>query len=166
MKKDRKKYCTLLPPLLFILIIIMVYLPNPKTLMFYYAVPVTFVYKVQSSILLFFLFFLPYFVVYLYIIEKKKTEAPTLIIDVTKVRTNKELHSLLKEKLKFPDYYSENWDAFWEAITGVVELPNKIEFVGWSELVKRLPEDSNIMKECLLEHNQEFPNWKCEFLFN
>ncbi|PGM53857.1 barnase inhibitor [Bacillus sp. AFS053548] len=134
--------------------------------MLHYAAPVTFFYKLQGSILLFFLFFLPYFIVFLYIIEKKKTEAPTLIVDVTKVKTNKELHSLLKEKLKFPDYYNENWDSFWETITGVVELPNKIEFVGWSELVKRLPEDSNIMKECLLEHNQEFPNWKCEFLFN
>ncbi|WP_420486133.1 barstar family protein [Gottfriedia acidiceleris] len=117
-------------------------------------------------ILLFFLFALPYFIVFLYIIEKKKTEPPTLIINVSNVRTTKELHSLLKKKLEFPDYYSEDWDSFWENISGVVELPNKIRFVGWSELEIRLPEDSNIMKEYLLEHNQEFPNWKCEFLFN
>ena len=117
-------------------------------------------------ILLFFLFTLPFFIVFLYIIEKKKNEPPTLIINVSNVRTTKELHSLLKKKLKFPDYYSEDWDSFWEIISGVVELPNKIRFVGWSELEIRLPEDSNIMKEYLLEHNQEFPNWKCEFLFN
>ncbi|MEH7349088.1 barstar family protein [Gottfriedia acidiceleris] len=89
-----------------------------------------------------------------------------MIINVSNVRTTKELHSLLKKKLEFPDYYSEDWDSFWENISGVVELPNKIRFVGWSELEIRLPEDSNIMKEYLLEHNQEFPNWKCEFLFN
>ncbi|UPM52665.1 barstar family protein [Gottfriedia acidiceleris] len=125
--------------------------------------------NVQSSILFLFLFFLPYFVLLLYIIEneiEKKSKVPKLIIDVTKVRTNNELHTLLKEKLKFPSYYSEDWDAFWETITGIVELPNKIEFVGWSEMAKRLPEDSKIMKECLLEHNEEFPDWKCEFLFN
>ncbi|MES9683947.1 barstar family protein [Gottfriedia acidiceleris] len=89
-----------------------------------------------------------------------------MYINVSTVRTTKELHSLLKKKLKFPDYYSEDWDSFWEIISGVVELPNKIRFVGWSELERRFPEDSNIMKEYLLEHNQEFPNWKCEFLFN
>ncbi|MEH7402667.1 barstar family protein [Gottfriedia acidiceleris] len=97
---------------------------------------------------------------------EKKSKVPNLIIDVTKVRTNSELHTLLKEKLKFPFYYSENWDSFWETITGIVELPNKIEFVGWSEMARRLPEDSKIMKEYLLEHNEEFPDWKCEFLFN
>lgn len=121
---------------------------------------------VIGSILLFFLFVLPYFILFLYKIEKKKTEAPTLYINVSTVRTTKELHSLLKKKLKFPDYYSEDWDSFWEIISGVVELPNKIRFVGWSELEIRFPEDSNIMKEYLLEHNQEFPNWKCEFFFN
>ncbi|PEC48826.1 barnase inhibitor [Bacillus sp. AFS077874] len=123
----------------------------------------------QSSIILLLLFFLPYFVLLLYIIEneiEKKSKVPNLIIDVTKVRTNSELHTLLKEKLKFPFYYSENWDSFWETITGIVELPNKIEFVGWSEMARRLPEDSKIMKEYLLEHNEEFPDWKCEFLFN
>nr|WP_235822225.1 barstar family protein [Gottfriedia luciferensis] len=96
----------------------------------------------------------------------KKSKAPNLIIEVTNVRTNKELHLLLKEKLKFPEYYGENWDAFWETITGIVELPNKIEFVGWSEFARRLPEDSLILKEYLLEHNQEFPEWKCDILFN
>ena len=89
-----------------------------------------------------------------------------ITIDVSKIKTNKELHLLLKEKLEFPDFYGENWDAFLDTITGIVELPDKIEFVGWSELERRLPEDSKIMKECLLEHNQEFPNWKCEILLN
>lgn len=124
---------------------------------------------VQGSLLLLLLIFLPYIVLIIYIIEneiEKRTVPPKLIIEVTNVRTNKELHLLLKEKLKFPDYYGENWDAFWDTITGMVELPNKIEFVGWSELAKRLPEDSIIMQECLLEHNQEFPDWKCEVLFN
>ncbi|XRG78768.1 barstar family protein [Rossellomorea sp. GAMAL-10_SWC] len=112
---------------------------------------------VLSSILLFFLFVLPFFIVFLYKIEKKKTEAPTLYINVSTVRTTKELHSLLKKKLKFPDYYSEDWDSFWEIISGVVELPNKIRFVGWSELERRFPEDSNIMKEYLQNIIRNFP---------
>lgn len=33
-------------------------------------------------------------------------------------------HSLMKEKLKFPEYYGMNWDAFWDSITGLVKMPN------------------------------------------
>lgn len=76
----------------------------------------------------------------------------------------------LKEKLEFPDFYGENWDAFWGCITGFVfPLPNKMIFEGWSKLEKRLPIDTKIMKECLLDYNEENrknPEWKSEFLFN
>ncbi|MEH7399981.1 barstar family protein [Gottfriedia acidiceleris] len=98
--------------------------------------------------------------------EDTFTKTSKVIIDVSKIKTSKELHLLLKVKLQFPNFYGENWDSFWETITSLVELPNKIEFIGWSELEKSLPEDSKIMKEYLIEHNQEFPSWKCEFLFN
>nr|WP_257207653.1 barstar family protein [Bacillus cereus] len=43
----------------------------------------------------------------------------------------KEFYLLFKEKLEFPDFYGENWDAFWDCITGsVFPLPNKIIFEG------------------------------------
>jgi len=98
--------------------------------------------------------------------EEKFTSTSKVFIDVSNIKTSKELHLLLKEKLKFPNFYGENWDSFWNTITCLVELPSKIEFIGWSELEKKLPEDSKIMKEYLIEHNQEFPDWKCEFLYN
>jgi RNAse (barnase) inhibitor barstar len=88
-------------------------------------------------------------------------------IDVTNIKTANELHLLLKEKLEFPDFYGENWDAFWDAITGLVApLPNKIIFHGWSELEKNLPSDAKIMKECLHDYNEDFPNWKSEVFFS
>ncbi|WP_419471593.1 barstar family protein [Gottfriedia acidiceleris] len=92
-----------------------------------------------------------------------------LTIDVSYVKTNKDLHLLLKEKLRFPDFYGENWDAFWDAITGfVAPLPKKIIFLGWSELEMNLLEESKILKECLFEYNEEheeFPNFISEFIF-
>ncbi|MDR4305002.1 barnase inhibitor, partial [Bacillus mycoides] len=51
----------------------------------------------------------------------------------------------------------------------VCPLPNKMIFNGWSKLEKRLPRDTKIMKECLLDYNKEDrkdPEWKSEFLFN
>ncbi|ODG92937.1 barnase inhibitor [Gottfriedia luciferensis] len=88
-------------------------------------------------------------------------------IDVSDIKTKKDLHILLKEKLSFPDFYGENWDAFWDAITGLVApLPKKIIFIGWSDLKKALPRDTKIMKECLNDYNNEFTSWKSNFLFN
>ncbi|HWO97346.1 MAG TPA: barstar family protein [Bacillus sp. (in: firmicutes)] len=88
-------------------------------------------------------------------------------IDVTNIKTANELHLLLKEKLEFPDFYGENWDAFWDAITGLVApLPNKVIFHGWSELEKNLPSDAKIMKECFHDYNEDFPNWKSEVVFS
>ncbi|WP_377866640.1 barstar family protein [Bacillus sp. R86525] len=93
-----------------------------------------------------------------------------IVIDVSNIYNAKELHLLLKEKLEFPDLYGENWDAFWDCITGCVcPLPNKMIFDGWSKLEKRLPRDTKIMKECLLDYNEEDrkdTEWKSKFLFN
>nr|WP_088041288.1 barstar family protein [Bacillus sp. EAC] len=110
-------------------------------------------------------FFIFVFVLYI-ILNKEEKDTSKVIIDVSKIKTDKELHLILKEKLNFPDHYGENWDAFWDTITGSVELPKKLVFVGWSELESKLPEDSSIMKECLIDHNREFPDWKCDFLLN
>ncbi|MBJ7998145.1 barstar family protein [Bacillus mycoides] len=79
-----------------------------------------------------------------------------IVIDVSNIYNAKELHLLLKEKLEFPNLYGENWDAFWDCITGFVcPLPNKMIFDGWSKFEKRLPRDTKIMKECLLDYNEE-----------
>lgn len=95
-----------------------------------------------------------------------KSEEKSITIDVSLIKNSHELHLVLKEKLAFPDTYREEWDDFWDIITCQVELPKKLQFIGWSELERKLPEDSKIMIEYLLEHNQEFPDWHCNFIFN
>ncbi len=76
--------------------------------------------------------------------------APTL--DVGGVKTAQELHALLKEKLALPDFYGANWDAFADAVSGLVTLPEKLNFTGWDKLAARLPKDSAILKKILTEH--------------
>lgn len=98
--------------------------------------------------------------------EISRSEETSITIDVSLIKNSHELHQVLKEKLSFPDTYSEDWDDFWDIITCQVELPKKLQFIGWSELERKLPEDSKIMIEYLLEHNQEFPDWHCHFLCN
>ncbi|PGZ93485.1 hypothetical protein COE53_06410 [Bacillus sp. AFS029533] len=98
--------------------------------------------------------------------EFNRSEEKSITIDVSLINNSHELHQVLKEKLSFPDTYSEDWDNFWDIITCHVELPKKLQFIGWSELERKLPDDSKIMIEYLLEHNQEFPDWHCNFICN
>ncbi|PEC50262.1 barnase inhibitor [Bacillus sp. AFS077874] len=101
-----------------------------------------------------------------HLLNRKEKEITEVEIDVSNVRTTREFHLLLKKRLNFPNIYEENWEAFFDTITGRIELPNRIKFVGWTELESRLPEDTKIMKDYILEHNRDFPNWECECLFN
>ncbi|WP_026695693.1 barstar family protein [Peribacillus kribbensis] len=88
-----------------------------------------------------------------------------LTVDVTNIKTAYDLQLVLKEKLAFPNFYGENWDAFWDAITGPIDMPEKLTLIGWAQLEKTLPRDASIMKECLIEYNEYYPNSQCEYLF-
>ncbi|MED1955148.1 barstar family protein [Brevibacillus formosus] len=65
--------------------------------------------------------------------EKERDERVFHIaIDVSNVKSNEDLHSLLKSSLNFPDFYGMNMSAFWDAITGLVEMPINLTFIGWN----------------------------------
>ncbi|EAC8434573.1 barnase inhibitor [Listeria monocytogenes] len=81
-------------------------------------------------------------------------------IDLKKVSTKEELQILLKQELDFPDYYGENWDAFWDTITGLVELPEEIIFEHWSDLEESIPDEANWLKEILENFNKKYPIMK------
>lgn len=49
---------------------------------------------------------------------KEITENP-IILDFSKCKYLGEIHSLLKEKFGFHDYYGENWDALWDLMQDV-----------------------------------------------
>ena len=78
-------------------------------------------------------------------------------IDLATVATPDELHSLLAQFLGFPDFYGRNWDAFWDAITGLVTMPRRLRLVGWAGLASRLPQDACLMRECLDEAAAQDP---------
>lgn len=78
-------------------------------------------------------------------------------IDLSGVSSSEELHCVLKDALGFPGWYGCNWDAFWDAITDLVEMPEHLKISGWNMLSKRLPEDARLMHECLTEMKVEYP---------
>ena len=78
-------------------------------------------------------------------------------IDLSTVHSQQELHAALADKLHFPTWYGANWDAFWDAITGLVEMPESLHLIGWVELCQRLPRDAMQLRSCLEEMTSEHP---------
>ncbi|MBB6671556.1 barstar family protein [Cohnella nanjingensis] len=97
--------------------------------------------------------------------EEGQERLPSVTLSVGGIRSADELHALLKRELDFPDYYGMNWDAFWDAITGLVELPEELVLEGWSRLSQALPNDAKLLRELLERRNAEFPAWKCEIRY-
>ena len=81
-----------------------------------------------------------------------------ITIDLTNITESKELQFLLMERLNFPGWYGCNWDAFWDGITGLVQMPEVLSLVGWSIMEERLPMDAKLMKECLDEMANQYPD--------
>jgi ribonuclease inhibitor len=78
-------------------------------------------------------------------------------IDLSAVTSSVELHDLLSRSLDFPDFYGRNWDAFWDAITGLVAMPYHLRIRGWQTLLERLPKDAAKMRSCLDRMVKQYP---------
>lgn len=76
-------------------------------------------------------------------------------IDLGNIESIEQLHLKLKDGLEFPEFYGKNWDAFWDAITGIITLSEPLEFDNWISFEKRFPRDSRILKELAEEYNSE-----------
>lgn len=85
-------------------------------------------------------------------------------INVGGITSTKDLHKLLKKELNFPDFYGMNWDAFWDSITGLVEMPEQLEIKGWENLRKVLNYDAEMLLKCLNEYNEQPDLKKIEIL--
>ena len=77
---------------------------------------------------------------------------------MSEINTARQLHAALAAALGFPAFYGMNWDAFWDAITGLVDMPQQLELRGWQGLAARLPPDAAMLRRCLERSRQEMPN--------
>lgn len=85
-----------------------------------------------------------------------------MIIDLKNIQSIKELHSVFKKELGFPDFYGENWDAFWDSIIGLVEMPPVLILENWNNFATRFPDDSSKLTEIITLFNKENKNSKIE----
>lgn len=78
-------------------------------------------------------------------------------IDLSDINSPRQLHAALAAALGFPSFYGMNWDAFWDAITGLVETPQQLELRGWQDFATRLPADAALLQRILARMAQDMP---------
>ena len=83
--------------------------------------------------------------------------AQQVVVTVGDVFKTEELHQRLMTALAFPGFYGRNWDAFWDAITGLVEMPHTLRLEGWLALETHLPRDARVLRQGLERMQQQYP---------
>lgn len=81
-----------------------------------------------------------------------------VVLDLSDIATPEELQVFLRDALGFSGWYGRNWNAFWDAITALVEMPRRLQLIGWGGFAERLPKDATIMKQCLDEMSVKYPS--------
>lgn len=78
-------------------------------------------------------------------------------IDLSDIHSPRQLHASLATALAFPSMYGMNWDAFWDAITGLVDMPQQLELRGWQDFATRLPADAALLQRILARMARDMP---------
>ena len=56
-----------------------------------------------------------------------------VIFEKTEFDSVEEFYSIIKRKLLLPNWFGNNPDALWDMLTGFIETPIEIEFVGFNK---------------------------------
>ena len=99
-------------------------------------------------------------------VKEEGTRKKYVVINVENVKDSQELHKLLKSELEFPHFYGMSWDAFWDAITGLVQLPEVTIIKGYKILKKDLPQDAEILVNTLERYNNLFSLFKTKLILD
>ena len=78
-------------------------------------------------------------------------------IDFREVKYYLEMHKTIKQSLDFPDYYGENWDAFWDCLTDMYGDPIHIEILGLDVIEEKFDDAAEKMVS-ILEKFKHFNN--------
>lgn len=77
------------------------------------------------------------------------------VIDLGRIVNIKHLHDIFAERLYFPEFYGNNWDAFWDSIIGIVEMPKNLTLTNWEKFENTFKKDSKILKEIIADYNNQ-----------
>ncbi len=79
------------------------------------------------------------------------------VIDFKDVTSVYDMFEIISTEMDFPDYFGNNWDAFWDCMTDIICTNIEIEVLNLNAL------DSNLQKDkekllCLLEELKHLDN--------
>lgn len=80
-----------------------------------------------------------------------------MTIDLSSINTKVAIHRAFKQNLGFPDWYGLNWDALWDAIIAVVEMPDEVVLLNWQEFAQACPKDMDILRQIIHDYSAEIP---------
>jgi ribonuclease inhibitor len=81
----------------------------------------------------------------------------SVAIDLSGINTKVAIHQAFKQQLGFPDWYGPSWDAFWDAIIAVVEMPDEVMLLNWQEFAQACPKDMQILRQIISDYHAEKP---------
>ena len=99
-------------------------------------------------------------------VKEEGTRKKYVVINVENIKDSQKLHKLLKSELEFPHFYGMSWDAFWDAITGLVQLPEVTIIKGYKILKKDLPQDAEILVNTLERYNNLFSLFRTKLILD
>ena len=99
-------------------------------------------------------------------LKEEGTRKKYVVINVENIKDPQELHKLLKSELEFPHFYGMSWDAFWDAITGLVQLPEVTIIKGYKILKQDLPQDAEILVNTLERYNNLFSLFRTKLILD
>jgi RNAse (barnase) inhibitor barstar len=80
-----------------------------------------------------------------------------MIVDLAGATSKVAVHEAFKKQLGFPDWYGPSWDAFWDAIIAVIEMPEEVTLINWQEFAQECPKDMQILRTILADYQVEKP---------
>ena len=98
--------------------------------------------------------------------REEGTRKKYVVINVGNIKDSHELHKLLKSELEFPHFYGMSWDAFWDAVTGLVQLPEVTIIKGYKILKQNLPQDAEILVSTLERYNNLFSLFRTKLILD
>ncbi len=82
------------------------------------------------------------------------------ILDFSDCEYLGEIHQIIQEKLELPEWYGNNLDALWDALTGVMYVPANIKLIykpkkkASTELLDEVNKIVGVFKEAAQEYNE------------
>ena len=99
-------------------------------------------------------------------VKEEGTRKKYVVINVENIKDSQELHKLLKSELEFPHFYGMSWDAFWDAVIGLVQLPEVTIIKGYKILKQNLPQDAEILVSTLERYNNLFSLFRTKLILD